>query len=135
MSEPDYLTRNRVEWTNANRDHTDARAHDAWAKQDSALFNPSVASFESLVTQERPEAIDRYTLIDLVGDVVGLIAALGAQRAIVVGHDWGAPVAWHSALMRPAYWRTSSSNASVRPASAWRTSSPSDIIRSSGSAR
>jgi pimeloyl-ACP methyl ester carboxylesterase len=49
----------------------------------------------------RPEAIDRYTLLDLVGDVVGLIAALGEQRAIVVGHDWGAPVAWHTALLRP----------------------------------
>ena len=34
MSEPDYLARNRVEWTNANRDHTDARAHDAWAKEE-----------------------------------------------------------------------------------------------------
>ena len=49
----------------------------------------------------RPEAIDRYTLLDLVGDVVGLVAALGEQRAIVVGHDWGAPVAWHTALLRP----------------------------------
>src|SRR3954466_10431714 len=49
----------------------------------------------------RPEAIDRYTLLDLVGDVVGLIDALGAGKAIVVGHDWGAPVAWHTALLRP----------------------------------
>src|SRR3954447_7308521 len=49
----------------------------------------------------RPEAIDRYTQLDLVGDVVGLVAALGEQRAIVVGHDWGAPVAWHTALLRP----------------------------------
>jgi pimeloyl-ACP methyl ester carboxylesterase len=49
----------------------------------------------------RPEAIDKYTLLDLVGDVVGLIAALGAETAIVVGHDWGAPVAWHTALLRP----------------------------------
>jgi pimeloyl-ACP methyl ester carboxylesterase len=50
---------------------------------------------------DRPEAIDRYTLLHLVGDVVGLIGALGAERAIVVGHDWGAPVAWHMALLRP----------------------------------
>jgi pimeloyl-ACP methyl ester carboxylesterase len=49
----------------------------------------------------RPEAIDRYTLLDLVGDVVALIDALGAGKAIVVGHDWGAPVAWHTALLRP----------------------------------
>src|SRR5919107_5008791 len=50
----------------------------------------------------RPEAIEKYTLLDLVGDVVGLIDALGAGKAIVVGHDWGAPVAWHTALLRPA---------------------------------
>jgi pimeloyl-ACP methyl ester carboxylesterase len=50
---------------------------------------------------DRPEDADRYTLLDLVGDVVGLIDALGESRAVVVGHDWGAPVAWHTALLRP----------------------------------
>ncbi|HTP73152.1 MAG TPA: alpha/beta hydrolase [Burkholderiaceae bacterium] len=48
-----------------------------------------------------PEAIADYTLLHLVGDIVGLVQALGAQRAVVVGHDWGAPVAWHCALLRP----------------------------------
>ena len=50
---------------------------------------------------DRPEAVDKYTLLHLVGDVIGLIDALGAERAIVVGHDWGGPVAWHTALLRP----------------------------------
>ena len=50
---------------------------------------------------DRPDDAGRYTLLDLVGDVVGLIDALGEQRAMVVGHDWGAPVAWHTALLRP----------------------------------
>jgi pimeloyl-ACP methyl ester carboxylesterase len=50
---------------------------------------------------ERPEEVERYTQLDLVGDVVGVIGALGESRAIVVGHDWGAPVAWHTALLRP----------------------------------
>jgi epoxide hydrolase A/B len=50
---------------------------------------------------DRPEATDAYTLLHLVGDVVGLISALGEERAVVVGHDWGAPVAWHTALLRP----------------------------------
>jgi len=36
-----------------------------------------------------------------VGDVIGLIDTLGGGRAVVVGHDWGAPVAWHTALLRP----------------------------------
>ena len=50
---------------------------------------------------DRPDAIERYTILHLVGDVIALIAALGEERAIVVGHDWGAPVAWHTALLRP----------------------------------
>ena len=52
-----------------------------------------------------PDAISAYTLSDLVGDVVGVVAALGEQRAVIVGHDWGAPVAWYSALMRPDVFR------------------------------
>src|SRR5207237_623822 len=50
---------------------------------------------------DRPEAIDQYTLLHLVGDMVGLLDALGAEQAVIAGHDWGAPVAWHAALMRP----------------------------------
>jgi pimeloyl-ACP methyl ester carboxylesterase len=52
-----------------------------------------------------PAAIDAYSLSHLVGDVVGTVNALGAQQAVVVGHDWGAPVAWYSALMRPDLFR------------------------------
>ncbi len=54
---------------------------------------------------ERPEAIDRYTLLHLVGDMVGLLDALGTERAVIAGHDWGAPVAWHAALLRPDRFR------------------------------
>jgi len=49
----------------------------------------------------RPDAPEAYTLLHLVGDVVGLLDALGEERAVVVGHDWGAQVAWHAALLRP----------------------------------
>jgi pimeloyl-ACP methyl ester carboxylesterase len=48
-----------------------------------------------------PRNIDAYGMTDLVGDMVGLVAALGETRACIVGHDWGAPVAWGAALMRP----------------------------------
>src|SRR5262245_9133188 len=47
----------------------------------------------------RPEAIDQYTLLHLVGDMVGVLDALGADSAVIAGHDWGAPVAWHAALL------------------------------------
>lgn len=50
---------------------------------------------------ECPEEIDQYTLLHLVGDLIGLLDVLGAPTAVVAGHDWGAPVAWHAALLRP----------------------------------
>jgi pimeloyl-ACP methyl ester carboxylesterase len=43
---------------------------------------------------DRPEAIDQYTLLHVVGDMVGLLDALGRETAVIAGHDWGAPVAW-----------------------------------------
>jgi len=54
---------------------------------------------------DSPDAIDQYTLLHLVGDMVGLLDALGAESAVVAGHDWGAPVAWHAALLRPDRFR------------------------------
>ena len=50
---------------------------------------------------DRPEAIDQYTQLHHVGDMVGLLDALGEETAAIVGHDWGAPVAWNAALLRP----------------------------------
>ena len=54
---------------------------------------------------DAPPAIEQYTLLHLVGDVVGLVGALGEKTAVIVGHDWGAPVAWHAALLRPDVFR------------------------------
>ena len=54
---------------------------------------------------DRPAAIDQYTLLHLTGDMVGVLDALGEQTAVIAGHDWGAPVAWHAALLRPDRFR------------------------------
>lgn len=48
-----------------------------------------------------PEAIEAYNIFQLTGDIVGVVNALGKDKAVVVGHDWGALVAWHCALLRP----------------------------------
>ena len=50
---------------------------------------------------DKPQEISQYTQLHMVGDIVGLLDALGEQTATIVGHDWGAPVAWNSALLRP----------------------------------
>ena len=52
-----------------------------------------------------PGEIEKYTVLHLVGDMVGLLDALGAKTAVIAGHDWGAPVAWHAALLRPDRFR------------------------------
>lgn len=42
-----------------------------------------------------------YRIKELVGDIVGVVDAYGADKAVVVGHDWGAPVAWTFAWLHP----------------------------------
>ena len=54
----------------------------------------------------RPAAVEDYRMSALVGDVVGLLDALGAPQTDVVGHDWGAAVAWHLAIHHPSRVRT-----------------------------
>jgi pimeloyl-ACP methyl ester carboxylesterase len=50
---------------------------------------------------DAPPDVAAYGLMDIVGDMVGLVSALGEQQAINIGHDWGASIAWHAALFRP----------------------------------
>jgi pimeloyl-ACP methyl ester carboxylesterase len=52
-----------------------------------------------------PTAIDAYRMVQKVRDNVELVHALGETQAVVVGHDWGAPIAWNSALLRPDVFR------------------------------
>jgi pimeloyl-ACP methyl ester carboxylesterase len=52
-----------------------------------------------------PAAVDAYRMMQHVADNVGLVRALGEDTAVVVGHDWGAPIAWNSALLRPDVFR------------------------------
>ena len=50
---------------------------------------------------EAPAEIPSYTVLDIVGDMIGLVSVLGENQAVIVGHDWGANIAWHAALFRP----------------------------------
>ena len=50
---------------------------------------------------DRPAAVADYALPKMVGDVTGIMDALGIQRGHVVGHDWGAAVAWLVASLAP----------------------------------
>jgi pimeloyl-ACP methyl ester carboxylesterase len=54
---------------------------------------------------DAPEAIDAYTQLHIVGDMVELLDVLEAKDAVIVGHDWGAIIAWMAALLRPDRFR------------------------------
>ncbi|MBD2752437.1 alpha/beta fold hydrolase [Spirosoma validum] len=50
---------------------------------------------------DKPTGIAVYSIDTLVADVIGLIDAAGRQKAVIVGHDWGAAVAWWTAVVYP----------------------------------
>src|SRR5438270_1741959 len=81
----------------------------SWRHQLTALaeagFHAVAPDMRGYGRTDRPEALDQYTLFHLVGDMVGLLDALGEEQAVIAGHDWGAPVAWHAALLRPDRFR------------------------------
>jgi len=54
---------------------------------------------------DAPADPSQYTMLHHVGDMVELVRAVGADSAVIVGHDWGAVAAWHSALLRPDVFR------------------------------
>lgn len=51
---------------------------------------------------DRPEPVEAYSMEALTGDVAGVAEALApGDKAILIGHDWGAPIVWNTALTRP----------------------------------
>ena len=54
---------------------------------------------------DKPHAIEAYAIKEMCADVAGVVESLGEKQAILIGHDWGAPVAWSSARLRPDIFR------------------------------
>ncbi|CAN1225778.1 Epoxide hydrolase A [Linum perenne] len=50
---------------------------------------------------DAPISHTSYSILHIVGDIVGLIDHFGEQQAFVVGHDWGALAAWYLSIFRP----------------------------------
>lgn len=52
---------------------------------------------------DKPQAVDAYSMKEMTADVAGVIDALSpGQPAIIMGHDWGAPIVWHTAVLHPS---------------------------------
>ena len=50
---------------------------------------------------DKPRRVTDYTIQQLIADITGLLDAISLQRALFIGHDWGALVLWQMALLEP----------------------------------
>jgi len=80
-------------------------SHRLWRHQVPALADAGLRTvapdLRGFGESSRPEAVEAYGLAHVVGDVVAVLDHLGVDRARVVGHDWGAAVAWGLAALLP----------------------------------
>jgi pimeloyl-ACP methyl ester carboxylesterase len=78
---------------------------DLWRNQVPALvqsgYRTIVPDMRGRGRSSKPAAVADYGLATIVRDVTGILDALGIERAHVVGHDWGAGVAWLLAALAP----------------------------------
>jgi pimeloyl-ACP methyl ester carboxylesterase len=76
-----------------------------WRHQVPALagagFQVVVPDLRGYGRSDKPEPVDAYSLGLLAGDVLAILADLGIARAHIVGHDWGAALAWGLASLAP----------------------------------
>jgi len=78
---------------------------DLWAHQSRTLagagYRTIVPDLRGFGASDKPEDVAAYAVPVMVGDVVGILDRLGVDRAHVVGHDWGAAIAWATATFVP----------------------------------
>lgn len=95
----------------------------SWRHQIAALageeFTVVAPDMRGYNLSDKPPRVEDYEITHLINDVVGLIKHLGHQNAAVIGHDWGAGVAWGVAFRHPeVVWKLGALQ--VPPGGAWR---------------
>src|ERR1700677_2628484 len=65
-----------------------------------AGFRVAVPDLRGCGRSDKPSDVEDYRMHHLIGDVVSIIDALGDDKVILVGHDWGAALAWTVATFR-----------------------------------
>ena len=77
----------------------------SWRHQIPALaaagLRPIALDLRGYGDSDKPEALQEYDIQHLVGDLIGVLDALNLEKAVFVGHDWGSPVVWSTAVMHP----------------------------------
>lgn len=54
---------------------------------------------------DKPHEVDAYAMTEHLADLNGIMDALGEKQAVIIGHDWGAPMAWNAAALYPERYR------------------------------
>jgi pimeloyl-ACP methyl ester carboxylesterase len=79
--------------------------HAIWQSQIAALaaagYQAIAPDLRGFGASDKPEGVDAYNILSLAGDVAGVLDHLGVERAHVIGHDWGAALAWAFAAFLP----------------------------------
>jgi pimeloyl-ACP methyl ester carboxylesterase len=95
-----------------------------WRHQVTALagagFGVIVPDLRGYGRSDKPEAVEAYSLALLAGDVMAILAAEGIDRAHIVGHDWGAALAWALASLAPALTEVQMTDSAKNVAGPWR---------------
>src|ERR1700758_355328 len=77
----------------------------SWRNQITALadagYRVAAPDVRGYGGSDKPHAIEAYSIKELAADIAGLIEGLGEKQAILIGHDWGAPIVWNTSLFFP----------------------------------
>jgi pimeloyl-ACP methyl ester carboxylesterase len=105
----------------------------AWRHQIGAIaeagFHVVAPDLRGYGQTDQPQSIEAYNILELTSDIVGLVHALDHEQAMIVGHDQGAPLAWHCALLRPDLFQAVALlSVPYRPRS-WDSTPPTEILK------
>ncbi|MEZ5561032.1 MAG: alpha/beta hydrolase [Pseudomonadales bacterium] len=105
----------RIHWVEAGEGPVALMVHgfpESWYSWRNQLPALAAAGYRAVAIDVRgygrsskPRQVDDYRMVRKVSDIVGLVAALGSDDVTLIGHDWGAPIVWNSALLRPDLFR------------------------------
>jgi pimeloyl-ACP methyl ester carboxylesterase len=77
----------------------------SWRHQISALaeagYRVAALDVRGYGGSDKPTPIEAYSIKEICTDISGLIESLGERHAILIGHDWGAPIVWNTAQFFP----------------------------------
>jgi pimeloyl-ACP methyl ester carboxylesterase len=71
------------------------------AELNKAGYRTAALDLRGYNLSDKPQGVAAYAMPNLIGDVAAVIAAEGQKNAVVIGHDWGAAIAWQVTFNRP----------------------------------